>query len=521
MANFSVFVNTESLEFKTISESTITFGSGDSKLVFPPESRNITFNVILCISLGYYVQVEKNTVLDLIDFVQNQLFSITLSLFEKVFDQFVLALASRFGKSSNDINWRECDDFKRGTNQYLKFEKELKNNQKLTLENIILNLALNDQNYTINGFIGLVEKFYKKEEKLEPGKLIENRFKLIEPLSILKAQVWKAEDNFGGRIRLVAIKFLPITVFFTPEELKKLKVDKIPIELRTHNLDFKNMSLLSTFLDYMTTYKQVGYSPLHNMAYMIMDLFDGSIDKVQIFDKRYAIFVLRDMLLILHKHGYIFNNLSPSHIVKISNSFKLIDFKRLTPFKVVPETLSESGYTSLSLLLGNITSPHDDLESFFYICDFILNKRKLHFENRNDEISQKQNLVFCSEKIRNIIIRIRTEKQSDQFINGPEGILYPDKYVEARIEQLFKESVDYLLLDFKEIVPLDIELTEGQKELSLVLKSEMQNSGLFSYITSNEQMDIMVLKVLFYIQYDVLYDHETQIIIDTFLGITR
>jgi hypothetical protein len=527
MAVYKPVIDMTVFPFNEIPNTSINFGKGESMIVLNKETRRLEINIMMCLTLKYYVEVQHNTVHDLKFFIENNLAEQTILLYYSIFNEILKELCTRMERDINDIDWNKVDDYHVKNNSLERFQSQLLSNQELSFASSIIHFGVDDRKSSVAELVELISSFFKTDEILVPGSVIDLKYKLIKKLSPIddnvendkKSQVWKAEFRTTSSKFMVVLKFLPISWFFTEKQLKKMKTKKIVEEMQILNKDFSNMKLLNMFSDHMTKYKSIGYTSVYSMTYMVMDYLGTSIDKAEIRDKRECIHKLSDMILILHKHGYVFNNLCPAHIMLSDNVYKLVDFKRLAGFKSMPPDVSESGYASLSLLTGGFSTPHDDLESLFYIFDFILNRKSLNFVNREDEIVQKQALTFCSEKVRNIIHRIRSEKQNDRFINNEDSIQYPDKYVEAKTEAMLKESVNYLLDGFTEIIPLNIELTKGETELCAVLKAEMQNSTFFSFIQSPEEMDIMVLKIMFSIRDDVRYDDQTQMIIDRFLGI--
>lgn len=533
-------------ELKLISSMTLNYQDGEDLLVFTPEMRSEQFNALILLEILHFQSTGGEDLTD--DFLANSILNQCVVDINHLFDSFTLASLLYLQKNWSNL---DKDRYKIFRNQYAAGSKLIAFYRAIAeggSKNIIFAETISKYLlFTTSAEIAFdknTAKYLKYEDKplFYPGLSIGERFDLISPLSQTKTQIWKARDTVMKVNR--ALKFYPIEMFADADEMKAAlksgNVKKIRDAAASLNADFQNRNLLKMLGESTSGYLMLDYSMITRSIYMVMECYDGSLDKINVKSLGETIMSLLELLMKLHTSGFCFNNITPSHIVRKSSDsedkdskdrvrerhnesesevFHLIDFKRVSPFLGNVIDYSTSGYTSLGLLSGNRALPYDDVESLLYIAEFLIGGQPLDFPSEIVERELKKTLEPFNDRIRNAIVRVRNLRQQDEY--AVTGEHHPDTeeyikllyYGEGGFGAIFEEMFD----GFEEVSNLAIVLHPSEEALAMRIKVDMASSHLFEALKTGHQVDEMALKIMNHIKFGVEYTASDQNLINRFL----
>lgn len=381
-------------------------------------------------------------------------------------------------------------------------------------------------------------------QQLKPKMTIANKYQLIElisgkdgPIEIDNSQVWRASFRRGSTIIPVAVKFISMDYFDSPEMQKALGINKkgefdptkfndkkVNEILRNENKDYQNRIFLSDY-KYMSAYKEVGYSILSSSCYLIQDYYsEGNLQQclTKLISRIETINELFLMMMDFNKRGYTFNNLNPFHVVmkyeKNVEVFGLIDFTRVLPIADSTDNYQKHGFASLNNMEGGALYPYDDIESLLYLCDFIISGQIHKFKNPDEEYENKISLELYSKGIAKLIRKIREMRQNDNYVS--QGKPYKTTEVGEIVENIYNEFFEYVeeweskLKDIKTI-PNAVNTDASEEVLKLIL-TDMASYEPFEDL-NNTLMNELAIKILNTILYDSKYPIHEQEAIDQFI----
>lgn len=381
-------------------------------------------------------------------------------------------------------------------------------------------------------------------QKMKPKMTIANKYQLVElisgkdgPIETDNSQVWRASFRRGSTIIPVAVKFISMDYFDSPEMQKALGINKkdefdptkfndkkVNEILRRENRDYQNRIFLSDY-KYMSTYKEVGFSMLSSSCYLIQDYYsEGNLQQclTKLISRIETINELFLMMMDFNKRGYTFNNLNPFHVVmkyeKNVEVFGLIDFTRVLPIAESTDNFQKHGFASLNNMEGGALYPYDDIESLLYLCDFIISGQIHKFENPDEEYENKTSLELYSKGIAKLIRKIREMRQNDNYVS--QGKPYKTTEVGEIVENIYDEFFQYVeeweskLKDIKTIP--DAVNTDASEEVLKLILTDMAGYEPFEDL-NNTRMNELAIKILNTILYDSKYPIHEQEAIDQFI----
>lgn len=178
-----------------------------------------------------------------------------------------------------------------------------------------------------------------------------------------------------------------------------------------------------------------------NYTYLVLDLYDCSIDKREINDKKLLINIFQDCLKIikeLHDNGFIHRDIKPDNILfenKNTNSIKLIDYgltKKFldknnshVEFREGRNIIGTIKYCSINLHNGIEPSRRDDIESLIYTFIKIFTKN-LPWDNFDidDKELYKKNVLYEKKNIITYLIDNNIDLEFGCMINYIRNISY-------------------------------------------------------------------------------------------------
>lgn len=534
-------------ELEMISGMTVTYQDGEDLLVFLPEMRNDQFNALLLLEILYF-QSRGGEITE--EFIKDSLLDQCVKDINQFMDSFTLVSLLFLKKTWSNLDKEKYKIFKTqygSAAKLIAFYRDAASGGKKNIifaETISKYVLLSTSSEI--AFDRNTVKYLKEEEVqiFYKGLVIGDRFDLILPLSQVKTQIWKARDTVSNVNR--AIKFLPIEMFEDAPGMKAaLKAGnfkKIKDIATAANLDFQNRKLLKMLGDDSSGYLMIDFSMQTQHVYIVMEYYDGSLDKIKVKSIQATIMSLLTLLLKFHTSGFCFNNISPAHIVRKSTDiedkdyrekerekkrhddteaevFHLIDFSRVSGFYEVVTDYSKSGYASLNIMMGYKSMPYDDVESLLYVAEFLIGGQDIVFPDSKIEKEMKKTLAPFNDRIRDAISKVRAMRQKDEF--AVTGEQHPDTeeyvnelyYTEGGFGNIFYELFD----GFEEVSTVGVSLHPSEEALVMRIKVDMQSSHLFEALKSSIQIDEMALKIMNHIKYGVEYQTTDQNLINRFL----
>lgn len=352
------------------------------------------------------------------------------------------------------------------------------------------------------------------------------------------SEIWKGKRKTID----VAIKFEDLSL--EGKELKKMlkgsSFEKITDHIKETDpeyLAYQNMKDFPYKLDFM--YIDY-YNPL-NKKVKIMPLLQGPVDKVVVENKKQFIQNVIEIIYELHKRGLVFNNISPHHLmikvpsgrhgeVVLPNRIRLIDYKNVVAIKG-PDGIHEDNYRSLALLSGTtMVTPYDDIESFFFVINTLING-EISYSDINDERIKKGQLTSFSHLVSDAIVKIRTLRQNDIYANSLESPENIQEYIDTiykigirssqtgeMTSSLIRTVMDFIAM-YREIPDVNITLTKIDSASLKNIRSQFASDPRFSHIVANPaKFNDISLKILNFMNTSVEYSDEDQLIITQFLS---
>lgn len=519
LMNVNININDE--PFLSISRLSLYYEKSGKKESHSPDKHNFITNLFLTVSLKYFFEILNNTINGSMDsFISENIFQITIDNLNPLIYLYVNACFEKNQIPSDQIDYKKVDEYILREKLIFEFTNSFENNLDPPLRNVILFYS-GGYNEDVSFFDDLCKSFMKSKTTLEVGSVIQSRYVLENCISDSKSKIWKITDNKNPKNNLIA-KFTPLKEFFDEKELSKLMKkgqDEILKELKERNLDYKNYMLIPGMKDFLskTRFLYVDLTYDEGYSVFVQDNLGVSLDKIEIRDSKFLCKMISNLFHSLIETNYCFNNFNPEHICIDSDKVFIIDLKRLSYVNSRPKTISTSGYSSLSLCNGLAPTPYDDMESIFYVFEFIVFKNFHHYSSQEEEKNNKLNLVNINPLIAEILTRIREQKQNHSSIfNNYKG--------EHRsfLHEVFHYEFGFLLANYNEtennLTP-DLKLSKGETILFNSLKQELDIPGKRERLNLNPiNENQFIFYVIQHIKYGCLYDDETQSKINIFLN---
>lgn len=349
------------------------------------------------------------------------------------------------------------------------------------------------------------------------------------------SEIWKGKYNS----RDVAIKLENFEL--SGKKLNKLldgrSFEKIIQYIKETDEEFLAFERLKDFPYKVDNISVKYYNPL-NKKVKIMSWLEDSVDKVPVENKVEFIRNMSQIIYTLHKSGFVFNNISPHHIMfklptdktNHHKKIKLIDYKNLVEIKGQDKP-HEDTYRSLALLSGTtMVTPYDDIESLFFVINTLISG-EISYSDINDERNKKTQLTCFPYLISESIIKLRTLRQNDIYANNaeqhPNIIEYIDNiYVKGITSQtgeiipgIVKIITDFIS-SYKEIPDaINIKLTRSEFATLKNIRAQFASDHRFSHIITNvSKFNDISLKILNFMNTSCEYEAEDQVIINEFLS---
>lgn len=318
--------------------------------------------------------------------------------------------------------------------------------------------------------------------------------------------VWKAK--YKGHF--VALKMHVVEL---PKNLQKSRtpkvIDAIKDYLREQDEDYIGWLKLKAFTGKSEMMAIDYYEPM-NLCVKRMTLFDGSIASKPITDKKDFIIKMGVLFYNLHSLGYVYNNISLNHImqkdVNGKTEYYLIDYRNVDTNKSenIITKRPKHEFNSLAVIYNTaIYTFYDDLESLFYVFDYVLTKLNKIYNDVNDEVSQKQNLSTFSAIISTAILTLRDIRNNDFYINSisvPDSF---DNYIREKYSAIY-EILNVILKSFNEIGEDPISLNVSQLAIYKKFREIIANDARFSNM--GNYINTLALMITNYITLGTKYD---------------
>lgn len=352
----------------------------------------------------------------------------------------------------------------------------------------------------------LFNKYFESVTELKPGMDVCG-CDLIEELHKSEHTfVWKAKY----KSHFVALKMHVVEL---PKNLQKSRtpkvIDAIKEHLRDTDEDYIGWLKLKAFSGKSEMMAIDYYEPM-NLCVKRMTLFDGSIVTKPIGDKKDFIIKMGILFFNLHKLGYIYNNMSLNHImqkdVNGKTEYYLIDYRNVNTFKSenVISRRPKHEFNSLAVIYNtSIYTFYDDLESLFYVFDYVLTKLNKVYNDINDEVSQKQNLSTFSAIISTAILSLRDIRNNDIYVNSISTPEILDTYITEKYTHIY-EILNVILKSFNEIGEDPISLNVSQLAIYKKFREIIANDPRFS--SMGNYINTLALMVTNYITLGTKYD---------------
>ena len=493
--------------FDAIKTSTLKFRD----IEIAPETRTESFNIFLTIGLTI-ANLEDEVKSELDYFIENYLSEYCVYAFRQIVQSIINYILEERGIEKKSFDFRRF--FEKHDNLVDKFESGLLNFKGTESKPGSVVMCNTIDKYVLHLVDGEIAFDRAMDEYIRvtfsPGKNIDNRYTLIKQLSNDKSEIWSCKDRYD---KFYAIKFRPIEELLEgKEELEKLKPTRLAEIAKERNPDYVKRKTLSVISGIIIG----GYASDIQMAYFVTDLYEGSLDHIEVLSVREPILKIFKILNAIHKQGISFNNISPQHVVVKEGNYHLLDYKRITRLGDIVQVVSESGYASLSLLKGRKVYPYDDIESLLYLTDYLMGN-KIIYGSVEEEIELKESLTVYNPRISNAIKKIRQIRSADS--NANQGVIPSDivSYIDevySKISKIFRELFEgykgkvHVVGNFNSE---DVELVEDIKNRILATDIPVR--------IGEENVDNFVVKVENYIKYNVRYSAEDQALINSFLNI--
>jgi len=520
-------VNIESDEFKSVSESSLMFRNKNGiNVEITPEQRSTQTNVFLYLTVIFLN--DSGIEPDIDTLINNSI---------EVFNDIINIFAFRGLKSLNE----NTDNFDMGKFDEYKQEKNFQNMLETYFENISngIETEIPFHNTISKYYLGIMvgnnsfektlQKFIiaQEKEELYEGLTLMDRYVFISPLSTSGMKIWKVKDTRVNKD--AAIKMFPIEMFNYINNLDKLVNDgnviKIIELLKEYMLEYRNWFMLKSFSN-KTSFMTVGYSTKLKMAFIVTELFEGSLDKVKFSSNIEAIQKIFVYLNEIHMLGFTYNNLDLSHLMVKNGDIYFIGFRKLVEFGKNLESIDvnyNGTYGSLNLIQNGLLYPYDDIESLLYISNDLYTDSKVKFNDIYDEIDKKTTLSIFMANIKNAIEQVRRNRYNDIYVatNKPiddiknyVNLLYDETYEnEITHEKLigFNEIFVENIMDISEVTVIPADLHPSEEAMVKKIKMYMH------YSTNIQSSDEMALKIMNVIMNGVTYEPQDQFLIDSFL----
>lgn len=572
----SFYVNVRSNLYNLIKSMDFELGVVDGKRTMLPKNRNRSLNAILCFSvlndgIDYYNEVE-GYITDPEDIQTYKVYDLNgyenylvrslgenckvmildmclhLLVRMRLFTQYNIMIVEKIIESMNvhqiiEKYLVDCTEnpkirfpFEELFSKYVFEDDEYfqSDENEIKFEKMILSkMATYDENIQIEN----------SDRALLPKMLVGGKYVLEELISgvegqnieIGNSQVWKASNAF----KKCAIKFISID-YFMDEDMenamgktkngynpKKYSEKKILDLVKANHQDYVNRSKIPQY-PYASNYKEVGYDSRARACYLVMEFYEeGNLFECRdkLIQKTEAILNILNVLYELHNLGYSFDNLNPAHIMLRYNSkneeeFHLVDFARMTTFGETSEmSPSVHGFASHNSLLGGVQYPHDDIESLLYVADYLLSGNIQEFSSTEDEIEQKESLECYSDGIRELIMKLRDQRQND--VNDLEDVEFDStnsgEFVSAVYEQFVDDLAEFLS-NFKEVRKIaGADLHKSEERVVDAIMNDMVTYAAFQDMDI-DTLQTMALKIKNCVLYGCKYPLQEQMIIDEFLS---
>ena len=204
------------------------------------------------------------------------------------------------------------------------------------------------------------------------------------------------------------------------------KINKLVSKIKTFFKEYQNYLLITDFPNKPNLREfPIGVDSKKDTYYLKMERLTATLLERNVPVKNFIIDSF-EILVKLHKMGYVYNNFSPHNLMYRDDELCLIDFKYLTEDGEELKNHGDNVFYSLNIIDTNkneypIVSPIDDYESLCYVAQFLLNGKNLQFSSDMAEINQKDDLSFLDKPLRKIIKGLRKinldNKETDDIVS--------------------------------------------------------------------------------------------------------
>lgn len=354
-------------------------------------------------------------------------------------------------------------------------------------DNLEKNISAAETKKPVEIFSSLLSYIFYQEND-SPGKILEEIINrsveieegLFEGLIIggytlsnkLSDKVWKVYKDR----KYYAMKFISYGEYFSMDERDFKELSKTIFKpgkaekLKEFSIQYRNRLYTQSIKKIIAPLIDVVFSIKDKKICEITPFYENTLINTQDHNKSLMMEDLLDFCEKLHTTKNVFLNLCPEKIAfekekneenKTVYKFILIDLKSMKPLFSNNYSIQNTGYESLNCLRKKYwCNVYDDIESIFYIINYMIYGVKEHFEN---EIESKKDLDFCTYTIKNVILELRELRFLDKIDENPI-ILNKDRKIEST-DYISAENIDDV--DFRNADELIFDENEEEIETSL------------------------------------------------------
>lgn len=350
-----------------------------------------------------------------------------------------------------------------------------------------------------------------------------DRFGIYTLTKKLGENSWEAKS---GRTKFF-LKFYNIKDYFSEligeqedeEKINKIlkKVIKSPEKIQEHSKEKERRTEFSSISKYITDFVTAEHSSYYEKIYEVFRYIPSNISNIPKDDFSIFLYCFIEFVIKIHKQGIVIGNISPEKIlVKVTDDeeekyeFMIYDLKN-TRHVFEKGTYSGTGYDSFFLCEKSRRKLYfyDDIESCFYIFNYLITGRKLSFDSTEEERNSKDSLEFLEPTISKAIRELRilrmedSDKDSEDLVEDPEGygkICYSKKKRANNIGRLlfnFRKNIKVRMME-------EFFGTKMQKELFEQIFSSISIDPEYSNYT-DDMINLMALEQTFKLLYGCEY----------------
>lgn len=418
------------------------------------DSIKIIFSIILFVYQNEFSGDNMNSR------IARKMIGITLEKFPEILRFFSEQIAETMGRNLIDRKFKKFMDVTQKTLED-RIEQVKKENAHEFMKNLFSYIV------GISQDMGKIESeimqfsVAKKDEEVEDeseiqvGQSVCAEYLTVEKLS---NNVWKTRK---GKY-FYAIRFTPYQEMIQPKEKETSKVysgrvDRIlksPEKLRECSVRWKKRNQVPNLANQILPVI-VEYDSKTKSICEITLFYEKTLNDLEGVNKNKMFISLYNFVRKLHKSGKVFYNLCPDKLVyEITEddnySIKLTDLYQMTDVDEECIDIQWTGYQSLAMLESSRATFYDDLESLFYITNYLIDEHFPKFESLETEKTEKINLGFCNEKIKNAIELFRIDKENNET---------EYQTIQDYIDNFYGDDMDNYIRELAELF-LDINIEE-------------------------------------------------------------